>query len=79
MADDKITFDTGSGHFPEGAYLRMAGGPWWKTRLRIVRVDSATTMTVRWMWSEEPWFQIPIYYAILWANFIVWSGWNESI
>jgi len=60
--------------FEAGAYLRVGGGPWYKTMMRIVSVDSASTMTVRWEWWCEPWFQIPVIFALIWANYLVWDG-----
>jgi hypothetical protein len=77
-SETKITVDDTPG-FEAGAYLTVAGGPWWKTVLRITHVDSNTQFTVRWEWWREPWFQIPVFYALLWANFLTWAGWNASI
>ncbi len=77
MADDKITLDSIDG-FEKDAYIRIAGGPWWKTYMRIVEIDSPTCVTVQWEWWREPWFQIPVIYGLIWANFTIWADWGVS-
>jgi len=75
MEETEITHSDSTADFEAGAILRVAGSPWWKTMVVITKIDSVTQFTVRWEWWRESWFQIPIIYALLWANFLIWSVW----
>jgi hypothetical protein len=69
--ETKITVSDTPG-FEKDAYIRISGGPWYKTWLRIVNVDSPTQVTIRWEWWREYWFQFSVIYWL-------WAGWNTSI
>ena len=75
MGDTKITFDSSSGAMsdtPKGSILRMAGGSFWKKLHIITDIPSATTLTVKWAWWLEAWFQWGSI-ALVWGSVVaVW-------
>ena len=74
-SETKITVD-GTQELRKGDWLRINSGGW-KTRMLVTKV-SDTTITCKWHYTYEPWFQLYFIWGLWWANYFAWADWYAS-